>query len=301
MPQAPDSGGGDGRVGGAGRQPPPAAPPPSNGGGGGGGGSMGPPPGTSPPGAAGGHHPGGGPPGGYHPYQFPPPGMFGFPPQAPAPPPNPMMGGPPPPHESYGHHGGMGGVMGGGMLPMGMGMAPGPHTIMMEGQPPTTHVCTVHPPGMPRAFDVPFPERRLPVCDRCKKNFKSRDLCRKRDGHKALPWQSTYVVVTIDDTALKLGEDDVLIYEDIPVTAELQETPLMCLGPADGSMKLEPICKVCREKNYTRDYCRNTCKHTTPPWSTTYVKLKAERTTGGEGHGGEHVASRRRDGKKRKK
>ena len=50
----------------------------------------------------------------------------------------------------------------------------------------------------------------------------------------------------------------------------------MCLGPADGSMKTEPICKVCREKNYTRDYCRNTCKHTTPPWSTTYVKLVAD-------------------------
>ena len=137
------------------------------------------------------------------------------------------------------------------------------------------HICTLHPPGMPAPFDVPFPERRLPVCNRCKKNFKSRELCRNRDGHKSLPWQNTYVAVTITDECLiGEGEDGSLSYNpDVPMVAELQGTPLLCLGPSDGSMRLEPICKVCREKNYTRDYCRNTCKHTTPPWSTTYVKL----------------------------
>jgi len=138
------------------------------------------------------------------------------------------------------------------------------------------HYCTIHPEGMPRSFDVPFVERRLPVCDRCKKNFKSRDLCRKRDGHKALPWQMTYVVVTMDSSVLHEDENGNVTLQSIPMVCELQDTPHMCLGPADGSMKSEPICKVCREKNYTRDYCRNTCKHTTPPWSTTYVKLVAD-------------------------
>mmetsp|Transcript_877 Transcript_877/g.1696 ORF Transcript_877/g.1696 Transcript_877/m.1696 type:complete len:441 (+) Transcript_877:204-1526(+) len=138
------------------------------------------------------------------------------------------------------------------------------------------HYCTIHPEGMPRSFDVPFVERRLPVCDRCKKNFKSRDLCRKRDGHKALPWQMTYVVVTMDSSVLREDENGNVTLQSIPMVCELQDTPHMCLGPADGSMKSEPICKVCREKNYTRDYCRNTCKHTTPPWSTTYVKLVAD-------------------------
>jgi len=138
------------------------------------------------------------------------------------------------------------------------------------------HFCTIHPEGMPLPFDVPFPERRLPVCDRCKKNFKSRDLCRKRDGHKALPWQMTYVVVSMDSSVLHEDENGNVTLQNIPMVCELQETPHMCLGPADGSMKPEPICKVCREKNYTRDYCRNTCKHTTPPWSTTYVKLVAD-------------------------
>lgn len=138
------------------------------------------------------------------------------------------------------------------------------------------HYCTIHPEGMPRAFDVPFVERRLPVCDRCKKNFKSRELCRKRDGHKALPWQMTYVVITIDSSVLNEDENGNATLKNIPMLCVLQETPHMCLGPADGSMKSEPICKVCREKNYTRDYCRNTCKHTTPPWSTTYAKLVAD-------------------------
>ena len=195
------------------------------------------------------------------------------------------------------------------------------------------HICTVHPLGLPFPFDLPFPERRLPVCDKCKKNFKSRDLCRKRDGHKALPWQTTYVVVTLDDSALLLLEEEMgsasggennisknddnhsndaaasntisdssnilvknnddpntttttnpatsltgLIHHPSPPTAILLPSPpppnvILCTGPSDGSMSTEPICKLCREKNYTRDYCRNTCQHTYPPWSTTYVKL----------------------------
>ena len=142
--------------------------------------------------------------------------------------------------------------------------------------PPPAHCCTVHPPGFPRAFDVPFPERRLPVCDRCKRNFKSRDLCRKRDGHRSLPWQATYVAITLDDSVLVEGPDGHLTCADVPVAATLAGTPLMCLGPADGSMASEPICKVCREKNHTRDHCRNASGHTTPPWNTTYVRLVAD-------------------------
>jgi hypothetical protein len=134
------------------------------------------------------------------------------------------------------------------------------------------HVITLHPHGMPRPFDVPFPERRLPVCDKCKKNYKSRDLCRTRDGHKTLPWTTTYVAVTIDPGLIVKDEGGERI-DDVPTIGLLMDTPLMCLGPADGSMVNEPICKVCREKNYTKEYCRTTCKHTTPPWNTTYVKI----------------------------
>lgn len=199
-------------------------------------------------------------PGGYG-YPQPPQPGFGFPPQ-------PMMPMPMAPG------GGMPMLVGPPFGMPGMGAPAPPSEKKVAGK----QVATVHPPGMPRAFDVPFAERRLPVCDRCKKNFKSRELCRRRDGHKALPWQTTYVVITLTDDVVVKADDGTMTHADIPVIAELQDTPLMCLGPADGSMEFEPICKVCREKNYTRDYCRKTCKHTTPPWSTTYVKLVVDKT-----------------------
>ncbi|KAL3792112.1 hypothetical protein HJC23_013386 [Cyclotella cryptica] len=168
------------------------------------------------------------------------------------------------------------------------GMMPDPPAAN-DKEKPEVHVITLHPRGMPRPFDVPFPERRLPVCDRCQKNYKSRDLCRTRDGHKTLPWTTTYVAVTIDESLIVQDEQGKASYADLPAIGLLMDTPLMCLGPADGSMKAEPICKVCREKNYTRDYCRNTCKHTTPPWSTTYVKIVADTRNAEErmaGYGG---------------
>lgn len=203
---------------------------------------------------------------GYPGYHHPPPGPgFGFPSQ-------PMMpysgatssGFPMTPHQPY------------GFSPPGMGMMPS--VAPPAKKPDGTQVCTVHPPGMPRAFDVPFPERKLPVCIRCKKNYRSRELCRQRDEHKALPWQTTYVVVTLTDAVLEKGEDGNLSVADIPMIAELQDMPELCRGPADGFMQKEPICKVCKEKNYTRDYCRNTSKHTTPPYQAVYVKLVAKQS-----------------------
>lgn len=182
------------------------------------------------------HHPGG--------YSFPPQPMMPFP------------GGVfPPMHHHYGY------------AAMGMPV-PSP-----EKKADGMQACTVHLPGLPQPFDVTFPARKLPVCLRCKKNYRSRELCRQRDEHKALPWQTVYVVVTLTDEVLEKGEDGKLSVADIPVVAELQETPDMCRGPADGFMSKQPICKICKEKNYTRDYCRATSKHTTPPYQAVYVKL----------------------------
>ena len=137
----------------------------------------------------------------------------------------------------------------------------------------TTQICTIHPPGMPRAFDVPFPPRKLPVCVRCKKNYRSRELCRQRDEHRALPWQTTYIIVTLTEAVLEKREDGTQFIADIPVAAVLQDMPDMCRGPADGFMTKQPICKLCKDKNYTRDYCRTSSKHTTPPYQTVYIKL----------------------------
>ena len=183
----------------------------------------------------------------------------------------------------------------------GQMVQPEPTTAQQEEDKPKVHVITLHPHGMPRPFDVPFSERRLPVCDRCKKNYKSRDLCRTRDGHKTLPWTTAHVAITIDKSLIVQDSDGRATYADVPTIGLLMDTPLMCLGPADGSMKSEPICKVCREKNYTKDYCRTTCKHTTPPWNTTYVKIVADTRNAEERNAGYGVGGRKHFGKKRKK
>eukprot|EP00956_Cyclotella_meneghiniana_P043898 scaffold293325_cov132-Cyclotella_meneghiniana.AAC.1 len=252
-------------------------------------------------------HPGGGP---HHPM------MMHMPP--------PHPGGGPPPHPGYFP----------GMMPgMPMGMMPPAYPPGMFGSPMSSsmappsvsttaggdisetatgkkgkessevHVITLHPRGMPRPFDIPFPMRRLPVCDKCKKNYKSRDLCRTRDNHKTLPWTTTYVVVTIDKSLLvEDTEDGRMFYNaDMPAIGVMMDTPIMCLGPSDGSMKSEPICKVCREKNYTKDYCRNTCNHTTPPWSTTYVKLVPDTRSESERALGYGSSKSKNNNRKRKK
>jgi hypothetical protein len=66
-----------------------------------------------------------------------------------------------------------------------------------------------------------------------------------------------------------------VVVADIPVTAVTQEDPVMCDGPQnkDDFMSKQPICKVCKEKSYTRNKCREILKHTTPPHQTVYVKL----------------------------
>ena len=135
--------------------------------------------------------------------------------------------------------------------------------------------CTLHLPGLPQPFDVPFLSRKLPVCLQCKKNYRSRELCRQRDDHRALPWQTVYVVVTLTEQVLEMGYNGNLRVADIPITAEMQEVPVMCDGPQnkDDFMSKQPICKLCKEKNYTQNRCREILKHTTPPHQAVYVKL----------------------------
>ncbi len=157
-----------------------------------------------------------------------------------------------------------------GMMMSSTGPLP---TKKLESNGTQLQLCTIHPPGLPRAFDVPFPPRKLPVCLRCKKNYRSRELCRQRDEHKALPWQTTYIIVTLTEAVLEKREDGSQCIADMPVVASLQEMPDMCCGPADGFMSKQPICKMCKEKNYTREHCRTTSKHTTPPYQTVYIKL----------------------------
>lgn len=130
------------------------------------------------------------------------------------------------------------------------------------------------PPGFKHAVDVPFPGRVLPVCQRCKKNYKTREHCRTKEQHHNLPWADTYMCMTFDQSCF--NTDGSLRINDGPFHAHgVQSQPY--IYPEE--MKLDPktpSCAQCKDKNYTRTYCRTSKKHRTLPWSTVYVVLTME-------------------------
>ena len=121
------------------------------------------------------------------------------------------------------------------------------------------------PPGFKHPIDVQFPPRCLPVCERCKKNFKTREHCRGRDCHTELAWCETYVCVSLDNSCT--GEDGKLL--DGPFAAKV--VPPIAFNLKGDLNPLTPICAPCKDKNYTRTYCRQNKNHRQLPWSTVYV------------------------------
>lgn len=142
-----------------------------------------------------------------------------------------------------------------------------PYGVMHGKQKKNANVLRFTPPGFKHPIDVPFPGRCLPVCERCKKNFKTREHCRTRDCHTGLPWSDTFLCITLDSSCT--NEDNKLL--DGPFMAKPVTSQPYCLqGEIDPKT---PICAPCKDKNYTRTYCRNNKKHRQLPWSTVYVVL----------------------------
>lgn len=141
--------------------------------------------------------------------------------------------------------------------------------------------CSV--PGLKNDVEIPFPDRKLPVCKRCKKIYKTRELCRVRDKHTEVPWSTTYICVTLDescfttrnheDGGMKLVEEGPMQF----VARSIPGPPAAYCSKSDslcGGTK-SPICMACKDKNYTRHHCRVKNKHLELPWSTVYVILSA--------------------------
>ncbi len=127
------------------------------------------------------------------------------------------------------------------------------------------NVLRFTPPGFSHPIDVQFPPRCLPVCERCKKNFKTREHCRGRDCHTDLAWCETYVCVSLDNSCT--GEDNKLL--EAPFVAKV--VPPIAFNLKGDLNPLTPICAPCKDKNYTRTYCRQNKNHRQLPWSTVYV------------------------------
>ena len=140
-------------------------------------------------------------------------------------------------------------------------------------------------PGLNEAIDIPFPDRKLPVCKRCKKIFKTRELCRVRDGHTSVPWNTTYLCISLDDSCITHNEkgEPRLVTEgpggpdSFRFLARSLPGPMMPYKakPGDIDMNTAPICLTCKQKNYTKTHCRKKQQHLFLPWSTVFVMLYA--------------------------
>lgn len=135
----------------------------------------------------------------------------------------------------------------------------------------TSHgnILTFTPPGFKQSLNVKFPDSRLAVCEKCKKNFKTKDMCRVRNSHTAPPWATAYVCVNIDDSCT--GEDGRFI--DKPMTLRMVNwRPFAVRKPFHPKT---PVCSACKKTNRTRSFCRERHKHRQLPWCTVYVLLSA--------------------------
>lgn len=133
------------------------------------------------------------------------------------------------------------------------------------------------PPGFTYPLDIPFPGRVLPVCARCKKNYKTREHCRTKEGHTGLPWTDTYMCITLDNTCF--APDGNMLAGPFHAVG-VQSQPYVYPENMDLDPKT-PSCAQCKDKNYTRTYCRTSKKHKTLPWSTVYVMLTLSRSADG--------------------
>jgi len=135
------------------------------------------------------------------------------------------------------------------------------------------NVLTFTPPGFNQELNVKFPDSRLAVCERCKKNYKTRDMCRVRNNHTAPPWTTAYICITLDDSCT----DENGKYIDKPLTVRMVQWQPFCVKkPFDPQ---HPVCSSCKKTNRTRSFCRERHKHRQLPWCTVYVMLSALEST----------------------
>ena len=146
-------------------------------------------------------------------------------------------------------------------------------------------------PGLERVMEVVFPAKKLPVCGKCKKIFKTRQLCRERDGHTDYPWSKTYMCFEIDESCFEDIEtpssddkvDKKLVKDNEDNTYTFTADIVECSGTEYfGRFEckkdaLDPICRPCKVKNYTRTHCRLRHQHKNLPWGTVYMTIKAEK------------------------
>lgn len=134
-------------------------------------------------------------------------------------------------------------------------------------------------PGFTSNLHVRFPDCRLPVCGRCKKNYKTRDMCRTQGEHTDLPWSTVFICITLDHTCTDANNK----LKKGPFTTRNMEWMPYCFKNEVSAETL--ICAACKTKNYTRKQCRVKSRHKFLPWSTVYVMLSHDNREDSSRHG----------------
>jgi len=135
------------------------------------------------------------------------------------------------------------------------------------------NILTFTPAGFKQTLNVKFPDCRLAVCAKCKKNYKTRDMCRVRNGHTDPPWSTAYMCITLDESCT----DSEGKYIDGALTVRMVQWQPFCVKAAFD--KKTPVCAACKKTNRTRTFCRDRHEHRQLPWCTVYVVLSALDTT----------------------
>jgi hypothetical protein len=135
----------------------------------------------------------------------------------------------------------------------------------------TSHgnILTFTPRGFKQSLNVKFPDSRLAVCVKCKKNYKTRDMCRVRNGHTTEPWTTAYICLTLDESCT----DENGGFIDKPLTVRMVQWQPFSIKKAFDPKT--PVCAACKRTNRTRSFCRERHKHRQLPWCTVYVLLSA--------------------------
>ena len=124
-------------------------------------------------------------------------------------------------------------------------------------------------PGLPSTIDIPFVDGKLAVCGVCKNNSKTREFCRERLCHTDRPWSTVFICITLDTSCF--NENNLNLDLDFKAETDNLRSDLAFISDVNPDI---PICLSCKQKNYTRPYCREKLKHRTLPYVTNYVTLK---------------------------
>ena len=128
----------------------------------------------------------------------------------------------------------------------------------------------------------------LPVCSTCKKNCKTRDVCRITFGHTGVPWTNCYICVTVDESCIAIDDDG----RGHGGYKKEKLLHAVVISPPDHTKRKRsekrrrryevqtyldvdaPVCTMCKQSKRTKSYCRKKFRHKALPWNTLFVLLK---------------------------